>query len=181
MATRPATAPVMVPSIVGLPIIIQSSRAHVKPAIVAAVLVTTKAFTARPFAASALPELNPNHPNQSKAAPKTDSGRLWGGGVLARPFLFPRYKAVTMAAMPAFMWTTVPPAKSRAPNFLTNPPTPHTQWQTGSYTNVAQASRKIIKDENFILSAKAPMISAGVIIANIAWNIIKAWWGIVAE
>ncbi len=36
------------------------------------------------------------------------------------------------------------------------------------------------KAENFILSANAPIIRAGVITANIAWKIINAWCGIVA-
>ena len=35
------------------------------------------------------------------------------------------------AAMPALMWTTVPPAKSRAPSCASQP-SAHTQWQTGA-------------------------------------------------
>ena len=38
---------------------------------------------------------------------------------------------------PALMCTTVPPAKSSAPSFASQPPDPHTQWASGSYTNVA--------------------------------------------
>ena len=34
--------------------------------------------------------------------------------------------------------------------------------------------------ENFILSAKAPMMRAGVMTANIIWNIMKSWCGMVA-
>jgi hypothetical protein len=67
------------------------------------------------------------------------------------------------------MWTTVPPAKSRAPLVRRNPPTPHTQWATGSYTSVAHSREKTQNAENFIRSAKAPMISAGVMIANMPW------------
>jgi len=33
--------------------------------------------------------------------------------------------------------------------------------------------------ENFMRSAKAPIMSAGVITANIAWKIMKAEWGMV--
>ena len=39
---------------------------------------------------------------------------------------------------------------------------------------------KTAKAENFIRSANAPMISAGVMIANIIWKIMKAWCGMVA-
>jgi hypothetical protein len=35
------------------------------------------------------------------------------------------------------------------------------------------------KPLNFMRSAKAPVIRAGVIMANMAWKIINAWWGIV--
>ncbi|HZK14176.1 MAG TPA: hypothetical protein VFC55_06640 [Desulfobaccales bacterium] len=43
----------------------------------------------------------------------------------------PTTRAAARAAMPALMWTTVPPAKSRAPRFLSQPPSPQTQWATG--------------------------------------------------
>ena len=39
---------------------------------------------------------------------------------------------------------------------------------------------KTQKAENFMRSANAPMISAGVMIANIIWKIMNAWCGIVA-
>ena len=73
------------------------------------------------------------------------------------------------------MWTTVPPAKSSAPILRRNPPTPHTQCATGSYTSVDHRSVKRQKAENLILSAKAPRMSAGVMTANIPWNIMNAW------
>lgn len=44
---------------------------------------------------------------------------------------------------------------------------------------VAHSSVKIRKLLNFNRSAKAPVISAGVIMANISWKTMKAWWGIV--
>ena len=83
-------------------------------------------------------------------------------------FLLPITIAVTSAAIPALICTTVPPAKSNAPLALSHPPIPHTQLHTGSYTNVAQSKVKSKNALNFILSANAPIISAGVIIANIA-------------
>src|SRR3989338_3546211 len=98
MATNPATAPVTVPNIVGFPLNIHSSVAQLIPAAAAAVLVTTNAFTARPFAANALPELNPNQPNHKRPAPNTTKGRLCGGAaLLSRPFLLPMNNAVTKA------------------------------------------------------------------------------------
>ena len=39
---------------------------------------------------------------------------------------------------------------------------------------------KTMYAENFIRSANAPVISAGVMTANIIWNSMKAWCGIVA-
>src|SRR5262249_59627109 len=79
MATRPATAPDAAPSTVGLPREIHSAPIQPRAAAAAAVLVTTKALVASPFAASALPALNPNQPTQSMAAPMTVNGRVWGG------------------------------------------------------------------------------------------------------
>jgi len=71
MATNPATAPVLVPTIVGLPSLNQSRIAHVKAAAAAAIWVTIKAFAAKPSAANPLPALNPNQPIHSIAAPIT--------------------------------------------------------------------------------------------------------------
>ena len=44
---------------------------------------------------------------------------------------------------------------------------------------VAQRSMKTQKVLNFARSAKAPVISAGVIMANISWKIMNVWCGIV--
>src|SRR5258706_1347729 len=79
MATRPATAPEAVPSIVGLPCRTHSAAIHPSAAAAAPVFVAVKALTASPDASSALPALKPNHPNQSNPAPITVSGRLCGG------------------------------------------------------------------------------------------------------
>ncbi len=38
----------------------------------------TKASAAMPLAASALPALKPNQPNQSRPAPSSVNGTLWG-------------------------------------------------------------------------------------------------------
>src|SRR5438552_19079675 len=78
MATRPATAPEAAPSTVGLPRFAHSENIQLSAAAAAAVLVARNALAASPLASSALPALNPNQPNQSRAAPVTVMGRLWG-------------------------------------------------------------------------------------------------------
>src|SRR6266568_4315643 len=78
MPTRPTTAPVAAPTAVILPVRVESSSAHVSTAAAAAVFVLTNASAARPFAASADPALNPNHPNHSRPAPIKTSGTLCG-------------------------------------------------------------------------------------------------------
>jgi hypothetical protein len=37
-----------------------------------------------------------------------------------------------------------------------------------------------MKVENFFRSAKAPVMRAGVMTANIIWNSMNTWWGMVA-
>src|SRR4051812_34523298 len=76
IATSPATAPLAAPNMVGLPRTTHSAFIQVRVAVAAAVLVTTKALVASPFAPSADPALNPNHPTQSMPAPITVNGTL---------------------------------------------------------------------------------------------------------
>jgi hypothetical protein len=78
IATSPATAPLAAPSAVGLPRTIHSVPIHDSDAAAAAMWVATIADAARPLAASALPALNPNHPNHSSPAPVTVMVRLCG-------------------------------------------------------------------------------------------------------
>src|SRR5215475_14159856 len=78
-ATSPATAPEAAPSTVGLPRELHSVSIQPRAAVAAAVFVVVKACTASPLAASALPALKPNQPNQSRLAPITVKGRLCGG------------------------------------------------------------------------------------------------------
>jgi len=49
----------------------QERNIHTSPAAAAAVLVVTRACTARPLAASALPPLKPNQPIHNSPAPNT--------------------------------------------------------------------------------------------------------------
>src|SRR5450756_1560927 len=78
MATSPATAPVTVPRIVGVPLCHHSITAQVNPAAAVAVLVAIKALAAIPSAARALPALKPNQPNHKRAPPRTVKGKLCG-------------------------------------------------------------------------------------------------------
>ena len=130
-ATRPTTMAVAAPTAVGLPFRIASRNVHTTSVAAGASIVVTNARPAMPFAASALPALNPNQPNQSRPAPSSVSGTLWGSseddGYSAR---LPTTIAATSAATAAFTCTTVPPAKSSAPMSASQPP-PHTQWAIG--------------------------------------------------
>src|SRR5437660_2302327 len=101
MATKPATAPEMAPSALGLPLRNHSAPAHPIAAAAAAKCVATNALVARLPAANALPALNPNHPTHSRHAPIKLSTTLCGGiGSLGYPTRFPRYSAQTSADTP---------------------------------------------------------------------------------
>ena len=81
------------------------------------------------------------------------------------------------------MCTAVPPAKSNALSLLAiqpprlpvpvKPSKENTQCATGKYTTVTQIATNSVHDQNFALSAMAPEISAGVITANMSWNMTK--------
>ena len=51
---------------------------------------------------------------------------------------------------------------------FSSPPTPHTMCAIGLYTTIAHSTMNTSIAENFIRSANAPVISAGVMIANIS-------------
>src|SRR5262245_42301633 len=174
IATRPATAAVAPPSAVGFPRCNHSIAAHVTTAIDAAVLVFRKAIAASGLALSALPALNPNHPVHSRPAPIRQSGRLCGGiGSFPKPRRLPSMIAATSAEKPLDMWTTIPPAKSIAPDLKIQPSDPHTMCAIGQYTTSSQIVMKVTQTLNFMRSAIAPRIRAGVMIARIAWNMMK--------
>src|SRR6266699_1393604 len=142
MATSPTTRPVAAPTAVALPLRIQSRQVQVTMAVAAAVLVAVKAWAARPLAASADPALKPNQPNQRMPAPSRTSGTLWGTiGTRLKSRRGPSIRAATSAETPELMCTTVPPAKSSAPSFWSQPPAPQTQCASGSYTKVAHRTR----------------------------------------
>src|SRR4051812_38048052 len=101
ITTRPATAPEIAPSTVGLPLFIHSANIQPSVAAAAARCVVTNALLARPLAASAEPALNPNQPTHSSAAPITLSTTECGGiGMRPNPTRLPRTSAQTSALTP---------------------------------------------------------------------------------
>ena len=187
IATRPATAPDAKPSEVAWPSRIRSTMIQPSAALPVATWVFVKARAARPFAASAEPALKPNQPNHSSPAPSITNGRLWGlNCAFGQPLRLPSTIASARPAAPALMWTAVPPAKSSTPSFASQPaplplasPKANTQCATGKYTRVTQKVTKTDQPRNFARSAIAPEISAGVMIANMSWNIENARFGMV--
>src|SRR5262245_43548007 len=77
-ATSPTTMAVAQPTVVGLPVRIASSTAHTTSVAAGASLDVTKARPACGLAATALPALKPNQPNQSSPAPSSTNGTLCG-------------------------------------------------------------------------------------------------------
>ena len=84
---------------------------------------------------------------------------------------------VVIAENPLDMCTTSPPAKSIALALKIHPSLAHTMCATGQYTTSSQMVMKAIQTLNFIRSAIAPRISAGVMMANIPWNMTKTYSG----
>src|SRR5919198_4376724 len=134
MATRPATAPVQMPTTVGLPRVIHSTNIQVNAAADVAMCVTVMAMPACIPAVTAEPALKPNQPTHSSEAPMNVNTMLWFGPVSLR---LPSKSHAITPATPELMWTTVPPAKSRTliqPSALAaarNPSGPQTQCATG--------------------------------------------------
>src|SRR5690606_33873290 len=79
IATRPATAPVTMPSRLGLPLIIHSANIQASAAAEVARVVLIMARAAAPLAAAALPALKPYQPTHSMEAPIIVMVRLCGG------------------------------------------------------------------------------------------------------
>src|SRR4051794_4199620 len=78
IATRPATAPDAAPIDVGLPSRYLSTTSQPRIPAAGAASVFTQAIAAVVFTAAAEPELKPNQPNHSSAAPSKVSGTLCG-------------------------------------------------------------------------------------------------------
>src|ERR671914_2992128 len=84
IATRPTTIAVAQPTAVGLPDLMMSSIVQTTSVPAGASIVVTNARLAIGLAASALPALNPNHPNHRRPAPRSTVGTLCGR-IDARP------------------------------------------------------------------------------------------------
>src|SRR3954454_8108178 len=97
IATSPATAPVQMPTTVGLPRFIHSTIIQVKPANAVAMWVTSIAIPACNPAVTADPALNPNQPTHSIEAPMNVRTILWGGTASLR---LPSMMAHTKPATP---------------------------------------------------------------------------------
>src|ERR1041385_6238167 len=78
IATKPATAPEIAPSTLGLPTIIHSITIQLSTAAAVAKCVAINALEVRDPAAAALPALNPNQPTHNRQAPITLSTTLCG-------------------------------------------------------------------------------------------------------
>src|SRR5204862_7584532 len=78
IATRPHTAPTEMPNAGGFPFRTQSVSIQLTAAAAAAKFVTTSAFTARAFAARALPALEQNQPHHRTEGPSIQQGMLMG-------------------------------------------------------------------------------------------------------
>ncbi len=116
----------------GLPSFHQVRKSQVHIAIEPAMSVLTNACAATPFAARADPPLNPNQPNQSRPVPSATKAMLWAMLRSPGPNLrAPTTQTEARAAMPALTWTTIPPAKSRAPHSARKPP-PQSQCVNGT-------------------------------------------------
>src|ERR1035437_6780029 len=86
MVASPATAPVSNPTNFGFFINDHSIINQVTAANEAATSVLINACPVIAFTSSALPELNPYQPNQSKPVPIAMSGTLFGGDALSLRF-----------------------------------------------------------------------------------------------
>ena len=133
IATSPATRPDAAPSVVAWPVRRRSTISQPSIAAAAAMCVFTSAWAAMPSPLSAEPALKPNQPNHRMPAPMSVNGSACGGiGWLGQPFRFPSRMTAASAAIPALMWTTVPPAKSSAPRLNSHPAGENTQCATGA-------------------------------------------------
>src|SRR6201996_5883881 len=76
IATSPATAPEIAPSVLARPFFIYSASLQLIAAAAVAKCVAIKALVASDLDASALPALNPNHPTHKRHAPTKLSVKL---------------------------------------------------------------------------------------------------------
>mmetsp|Transcript_5246 Transcript_5246/g.20412 ORF Transcript_5246/g.20412 Transcript_5246/m.20412 type:complete len:238 (+) Transcript_5246:576-1289(+) len=178
MAARPAMDAVHVPRTETLPFSMTSSAVQTIAATDAESCVARHAKAAPAEAAPAEPPLKPNQPTHNMAVPRNVSTKLpW---CILFSLRSPRYMAATRAPMPAVMCTTIPPAKSRTPMSAKNAPgPPQTMWHAGKYTANIHSVENHMTALNFMRSTSAPIMSAGVMIANVIWYNTHSASGIV--
>src|ERR1035438_6929920 len=177
MVASAATAPVNRPRKCGLRLLNHSTTSHATAPKDAAMSVFRNATAVIESTRNSLPALNPYHPNQSSPVPSATSGMLCGP--LSATRRLPTYSTDAKAAMPAILCTTMPPAKSFTPQDASSPP-PHTMCTNGKYTNSSHAVKNIEYALNVTRFVNAPVISAGVMIANIIWYAQNTIMGIVS-
>src|SRR5579863_1287115 len=177
IVTNPATAPVSNPKNFGFFSLNHATSIHVTAANEGATSVFKNAVAVTESTRISLPALNPYHPNHSRPVPSATRGILCGPR--SRTLRFPTYSTDASAAIPAMLWTTIPPAKSFTPHCCSTPP-PQTMCTNGKYTNVSHPVRNIIYALNDTRFVNAPEISAGVIIANIIWYAMNTIIGMVS-
>ena len=101
---KPEIAPLITAVVEGFPALLQERNSHTIADVTDAICVTRRVLAARLPAAKALPALNPNHPIQSKLAPSTASGMLWGTMMSGPKFLLrPKINAAAIDARPALV------------------------------------------------------------------------------
>src|SRR5919108_4159563 len=125
---KPDIAPLMAAVVDGLPALFHDRSIHTTADVAEAICVTRSVLAANDPDAKALPALNPNQPIHSNVAPITASGILWGT-MISGPkfFLLPKTTAAAREAIPALVWITIPPAKSKTPRSASHP-LPQIQW-----------------------------------------------------
>ena len=168
IATSPGTHPEMAPKTLGLRPLAHSINTHPRAAAAAAKWVATKALVAR---LDARVEAEPAYPEQARTD-ETDDQVMRLHRFVRIAQALPTYNAVTSADTTEVMCTTVPPAKSKQGTFppkaaFKKPPFAQTMWAIGKYTISAHKVMNNSMALNFIRSANAPEISAGVMMANI--------------
>src|SRR5688500_4571691 len=184
MTTKPPTAPEQKPRTEGLPRVIHSAAGQAAHATAVQMVVVMKTCEETPSATTALPASKPYQPTQSIPEPIMVNTMLCGAKFsLPKPLRLPTMRASTSADQPDDMCTTVPPAKSMAlmpalafhTPFM-KPSMPQTMCASRKYTRNIQPTMNNIRALNFMRSAMAPTMSAGVMMANMSWYIAHTLW-----
>src|SRR5678816_762885 len=169
MATNPATAPLAMPSAVGLSRCTHSTIIQERAAATQDIWIATHALVTTVMGARPAPEENPNQPTHINPTPRKENGRWWGIiSVRPYPLRGPITIAATSAVTPALMWTTAPPAKSRHPSFASHPP-PHNHMARGPETSSVQSSANTKKKRNRTRSTIPPATNPSARVAVMAW------------